>query len=267
MFDNTEKIKPLLRLGILGGIVCCLFVSLSGTDGQNLAANNPAKLPQASVLVPIKARQRDPVNGVVPIYLKCQANVLIVPDVLEKIPCKIKNNSSKTIRAIVVGQAVTTDINGKTSSNLGYITIDSFLHSDLQTESSKKGIGPNAEPQLPSASETFEGLISRVEVFIDYAEFDDKQTLGPNRAGERIVLDMRDGAGKYKNWLSKEYETNGRSVAALVRLIEDTSPTVTDLGIRNSNEEQGAIGYRNWLRRLSKTKGVEEMRKTFQPHD
>lgn len=185
---------------------------------------------------------------------------MIVPDTLERIPCTIRNNSRNGIRALVLAESVTVDNNGTTSTELGYVTIDTFVHPDFQIESKKGGINKNAEQQFPSATETYSGLITGVKVHIDYVEFNNRETLGPNKAGERILLGMRDGAARYKSWLVKEYEIKGKSVTALVGLIEEP-PVTADLGIRSASQEQGAVIYRNWLRKTYQTKGLEEIKK------
>jgi len=162
---------------------------------------------------------------------------------------------------LVLAEAVTSDDNGTTSTELKYVTIDNFIHPDLHTDSKKEGIDHDAEPQFPSVSENYNGIITRVQVHVDYVEFIDKETLGPNEAGERILEGMRDGATKYKSWLEKEYEIHGKSVSTLVRLIEDEPPSAADLGVESASQEQGAIIYRKWLQKAYQTKGIEEIKK------
>ena len=53
------------------------------------------------------------------------------------------------------------------------------------------------------------------------------------------------------------------AIAALIRLIEDV-PITADLGIKSASQEQGAIIYRNWLRKRYQTKRVEEIKETLQ---
>jgi hypothetical protein len=245
---------------IAAGIICCLFLGFGGTARQNYAAD-PQLPRQGRISVPLGAKQLDPINGVVPLYLKCEEALLIVPDTLERIPCTIKNNSGKRIRALVLVESVASDDNGTTSTELKYLTIDNFIHPDLHTDSKKEGIDEDAEPQFPSVSENYDGIITRVQVHIDYVEFIDKGTLGPNKAGERILEGMRQGASKYKSWLEKEYEIHGKSVASLMRLIEDESPSAADLGVESASQEQGALIYRKWLQKTYQTKGIEEVRK------
>jgi len=249
----------------MGGLVCALLVSSRGlagsrgTDQQNLAVNHPTTLPQARISVPVTVKQLDLVNGVIPVYLNCEETVLIVPNTLDRIPCTIKNNLGKGIRALVLGEYVSIDNNGTRSTELGYVTIDTFVHPDFHADSKeRKEINQNS--QFPSAAETYSGFITQVQVRVDYVEFNDKETLGPNKAGEHILFDLRDGASKYKRWLVKEFETNGKSVPSLIPLIEENALSA-DLGIQNDSEERGAVIYRNWLRKIYKTEGVERIRK------
>jgi hypothetical protein len=260
---SRGHVNSLVRFSVAIGFVCILVAGYRVTGRQNFVAKIPTTPFQGKIPVPVRVKQLDLVNGVVPIYLNCEETMLIVPDTLERIPCTIRNNSRKNIRALVLGESVTVDNNGKISTELNYITIDSFIHPDVQLESKKEGIDQQAEPQFPSATETYDGIITQVQVHIDYVEFNNKETLGPNKSGERILLGMRDGAAKYKSWLSKEYEAKGKSVPDLVRLIEDV-PITAVLGISSASEEQGAIIYRNWLRRIYQTKGVGEIKKHLQ---
>lgn len=250
--------KLLLKFWIMSVILGGLLVVFRGADRQNLAADFSITPPQARTSVPLTAKQLDAVSGTVPVYLNCQGTILILPDTLESIPCTIKNNSGKRIRALVLGESVTVVNNGTTATELGYVTIDNFVHPDFHTE----GIAQSAEPQFPSPSaETYSGTITQVQVHIDFVEFNDSETLGPNKTGERILAGMRDGAAKYKSWLAKQYQVNGRSSPTLVRLIEDGTPTGADLGIDSASQEQGALIYQKWLRKTYQTKGVEEILK------
>jgi hypothetical protein len=257
--SRRENLKLLVKFGIMSGIICSLIVGFRGTGRQNLAAGIGTTPSQGRISVPVTVKQLDFVNGVVPVYLNCEETVLIVPDTLDRVPCTIRNNSRKNIRALVLGESITVENNGTTSTELGYVTIDTFIHPDFHTESNT-GINQKAEPQFPSATETYSGIITRVQVQIDYVEFNNRETLGPNMAGGDILFGMRDGAAKYKSWLVKEYEIKGKSVDALIRLIEE-APITVDLGIRTASQEQGAVIYRNWLRKIYQTKGAEQLRK------
>jgi hypothetical protein len=248
--------KLLLKFWIMSAIVSGALVGFRGADRQNLAEGFSTAQERTSV--PLTAKQLDAVSGIVPVYLNCEGTVLILPDTLEGIPCTIKNNSGKRIRALVLGESVTVVNNGTTATELGYVTIDNFIHPDFHTE----GIAQSAEPQFPSASaETYSGTITQVQVHIDFVEFNDGETLGPNKTGERILAGMRDGAAKYKSWLEKQYEINGRSSATLARLIEDGTPTGADLGVGSPSQEQGAMIYQKWLRKTYQAKGVKEIMK------
>jgi len=261
---SNNKLRHLFKVFIIVGFSFSLWVVPANTDSQNLSADTTTTSSQARISVPVTAKQLDPANGVVPISLNCEESVLIVPNTLDRIPCTIKNNSGRVMTALVLGTFVSLDNNGTISTQSGYVTIDTFIHADLHlNQKQNKGIRQNAEPQFPLATESYSGIVTRVQVYVDYVELDDKKTLGPNRAGAGIIAGLREGAKKYKSWLVKEFELKGKSVVALARLIGDNQPVPAEVGIRSSSEEQGAVIYRNWLRRIHKTEGVQEFEKYF----
>ena len=90
---------------------------------------------------------------------------------------------------------------------------------------------------------------------IDYIEFADHTSLGANQAGSRIISDTREGAAKYKNWLAQKYDQSGRSLDAITPLLDQ--PVPKELLFQTGPEEHGATMYRNFARRIYKTKGAE----------
>lgn len=237
-------------------------VRSSRTEWQTPAADGSTASPQGKISVPLIVKQLDFVNGIIPIYLNCEETVLIMPDILDRIPCDIKNNTGKGIRALVLEKSVAVNDNGRRSTEVGYVTVDRFIHPDFHVSKKDKGIDPEAEWQFPSATESYSGIITQVQVRVDYVEFSDLEKLGSKKVGERILIDLRDGAAKYKSWLARELVINGRSAAALTRLIELNDP-IKVVGIRNANQEEGALIYRKWLQKRYQTEGIVEVTKLF----
>jgi len=243
--------------------VYCLWLTSGSADSQNLTSADDQAPVQGKISIPLVAHQLGLVDGVIPVELKCDATVLVLPNTLDQIPCTIRNNSEKIVTAVVLSKFITIDNNGKVSAESDYTTLDFFVHPDFHAKSKSKGLSKRSEPQFPSAQETYPGIIKQIEVHIDYVEFADKKTLGPNRKGADILLGIRAGAEKYKRWLLKQFETNGESADILVRSIVENQRLPDDFGANSASEEQGAEGYRNYLRRIYQSEGVEQLLKQW----
>ena len=195
--------------------------------------------------------------------LTCDATALIPPNTLDRVPCTIRNNTNGVITALVLGESVSIENNGKSSIESGYIAIDTFVHPDFHKKSESKGLKREARTNFPFASVTYDGIITRLQVHIDYVEFADKQILGPNRQGSEMVGGIRDGAAKYKDWLVREFQSKGRSADILVSLLREDQPLPVDLVMSSGSQEQGAAIYRNQLRKIHRTEGVEQLLKQW----
>lgn len=171
--------KFLLKSCIVVGIVYFLWLFSWSADSQSSRARNNQEGNRSKVSIPVVAKQLDIVDGTLPVELMCDAVALIPPNTLDRVPCTIRNHTNGLITALVLGESVSVENNGKSTTESGYIAIDSYVHPDFHKKSESKGL-KNAEPHFPVASVTYDGKITRLQVHIDYVEFADKQIVGPN---------------------------------------------------------------------------------------
>ena len=100
-----------------------------------------------------------------------------------------------------------------------------------------------------------------MEISIDFVEFENGTTLGPDKQGSSIIKAMRAGAGKYREWIKRQYKLAGGSVAAISPEVESDQSLPAELRFADPNEEQGARGYRIRLRRVLQNNGASDVKK------
>jgi hypothetical protein len=214
--------------------------------------------------IPVTVRQIPPENGRILVQVKCRDVELVAPDSYETVPCVIQNNTEKAIRAVAAEFKVTTEYRGQQSQDSSYLTLETLLHPDLALAHRYKSIAPGAERALEPGPASYEGpLIKAVEVRMDYVEFEDGTTIGPNRKGSILVGFSRDGAAKYKEWLKRKYLESGNSTDAIASLLM-VKDLPNEVGLTNPNQRTGARQYRNHIREIYATHGASELRKYFQ---
>ena len=238
---------------LMGGSTIVVAMLISRTS-QNASQNLGLQLP---VLI----KQLPPENGVIPVELRCQNAQLTAPDTLESVPCVVKNNTSKNIRALSTEFTVVVENNGKETPDTGFLTLETFLHPDLDKAHMHKAIPPGQERLLEPSPTSYEGgVIKRVELKMDYVEFDDNSTLGPDENGSKLIALSRDGAAKYKEWLVKKYIDGGKSVSAIASLL-NANDLPSELGFKHVNQSIGAKQYRTHLRDIYNSNGAAELEK------
>lgn len=253
--SKQQNLRLLAKAAIVIGLIGCLWLLSVIADSHDSRRGNSQARDRSRISIPVVAKQLDSVHGVPPVELRCDATALVLPDTLEAVPCRIKNNAGRAITAIVLGNSVTISKNGKISAASGYTTIDTFVHPDFHKSA---GLNQYSEPQFPFATESYDGIITQLRVYVDYVEFADRRTLGPNRRGAELVAGIREGAAKYKAWLVTQFQKQGTSADTLIRLLEEDQ-LHTDLELKNGSEEQGAAIYRNQLRKIHRTEGLKEL--------
>lgn len=251
---NSQSFKTFSKFFILCLLIACLWFFGKGTKSQNTA--------QFEKQLRVTANQLSRVNGVIPVELKCENAELSAPNALENLPCAIKNNTNNYITAVTVAISLVLDKEGTTSTDSSFLTIETFVHPDFREEHKNNLIPPRGERPIQDLPVSYDNaVIKGVMIQVDYVEFADNTTLGPNHAGSRIITDIRQGAAKYKNWLVQKYKQNGKSIDAIVPLLEPSQPFSEELGISNGDQQEGARIYRNYARRSYEAKGPEALTK------
>lgn len=251
-----------LRTVISIGLVISVSTPVIATASLKGRSKQTAK--QAGGLrIPTITDQLTAENGVIPVELRCEDAELSAPNALEKLSCVIKNNTTKYIAAATINISLHTEREGKQSLDSSYLTIETFGHPDFREEHRDNLIPPGGERAFQDLPASYYNVVIKgVIVRIDYIEFADSTTrLGPNRAGSRIIANIREGAEKYKNWLVKKYNESGKSISLIVPLLEKNQPIPAELDIQNGDQQQGVIFYRNYARKTFKTKGANGLSK------
>lgn len=194
--------------------------------------------------IPLKiTAQLAPVNNVIPAEIQCGAALVNIAGELN-FNCKLKNNSGKNITAAGIISSVVIEKDGvetaKEDSTV-FVGFDGF----------DKGVAPGAEISLgpPGPSSYNDFTIKRVEISIDYVEFENDIIFGRDSKGSQVVKDIREGAARYKNWVKARYEYHRKSVKSIAPLVKDGELLPSDLRLLNHNQEFGAKIYRKKLKK------------------
>jgi hypothetical protein len=254
------NLKMQLRLYILCALVACLWVFSSNANSTIIKSQGARQFERS---MPVVTDQLQQDNGVIPVELRCENAELSAPNALEKLSCVIRNNTNKYIAAATINISLRTEKEGKETLDSSYLTIETFGHPDFRQEHQDNLIPPGGEFPFQDAPTSYDNIVIKgVTVRIDYIEFADSATrLGLNRAGSRIIANIREGAEKYKNWLVKKYNESGKSINAIAPLLEKDQPIPAELDIQNGDQQQGVIFYRNYALKTFKIKGADELSK------
>ncbi len=152
--------------------------------------------------------------------------------------------------------------NKTTNPQSASLLFDTFVHADFRAEHPNNLIAPGAEYRLGDSVTSFDRPVTGVSAMIDYIEFSDGASLGPDGGSSRQLNAQRAGARKYKEWLAAKYEAD-RSADSLLRSISHSDSLPPDLPVIDPNERQGAKVFENHLRRLFQEKGAEGLTKYF----
>lgn len=235
----------------IGGVLAILLWQFSGNARQR-ANQDP---PTASNSIAIKITQLPLAEGVIPVEVTCQTQGYLKPTKGKALRCILKNNFSSPVTAVSLAYTVKYEANGKKSSDSGFMTMDALVHRDFRESNFSKFIHPGTESDIQS-QRLIEESMSDIEIIvgIDYVEFDNGKALGPDSGGSRLVMQIRAGAAKYKEWLKQNYVVRGKSMAVVKSLLEQTTSVATDLGIP-SELEVGAMEYRRNARQVINFRG------------
>jgi len=189
------------------------------------------------------------------------------PQRLERYWCKVRNNTDKAITALAVAWTV------RWSSG----TTDEGLSQSMDAR-----FGEGGKPLAPGDTFEFESLgphvvegdgifLEEVQASIDYVEFEDGTSAGPDRlyASKRIAWKRR-GAEAYRQWLLRIYEERGEDgvVENLLHQSEEASLRYFNEGETTGSASreaewahvflrQGAQMFRQRLLSFYRTQGIE----------
>ena len=253
MLKIARLISPLtISLTIFVAVIASLLV-LAQFTGRNPHASNS----QAPVVI----KQLPKENGIIPVELTCGQARLANPKEVDGFTCSLKNNTDEDIKAISTVYRIVTEKNGREADTPNYLTIDSMIHPDLVMDHVHQAIPPGGVQPLDVNERTIydDALIQRVEINIDYVEFGDGNSLGPNVKGSQIIQSIRKGAAKYKNWLVERYRQNGNSVVETIQSIQKQEPLPIGIGLDDMYSRQGAKIYRGHLLKIYDSNGSSEL--------
>lgn len=234
--------KLIYRLLVLVGLSLCLWAVSARTKSQQ----------QVDQFIPVViTEQLEAKNGVVPVDIRCGQARLTAPNRLEEFQCSFKNNTNLNITAANAIYSIVLDQNGSVSRDTYSRTAETLVHPDFSATSKRIGPGDESDLGPPGPISYTSGVIVKgVEISIDFVEFENGTTLGPDKQGSSIIKAMRAGAGKYREWIKRQYKLAGSSVAAISSDIESDQSLPGDLRFADPNEELGARGYQIRLRKL-----------------
>lgn len=249
------RLRVLVIVGLLVSL-CAIIIAFS------LLKNNEKTQAKesAQTQIPITIQQLPPQNGVIPIALRCNNGQLSAPNKLEVVSCFAVNNTNKNIVSLVVTYTIKQQINGNPSSMSGAITVETLLNSDLYEERKHSFIKSQEEGLITLLPTTFEdnSLVKGLNMQIDYVEFDDTSNIGFGGIGSQTVENIREGAFRYRVLITQKYKENGKSLVALVGILQDRRLLTNEaLGQLNANQMQGARVFQKFISKMYETKGKQ----------
>lgn len=252
-----DTARVIFRLGIL----CTLVVSLWSFMRTGGLSQNSGQL-EKQILIIVHPLQPESDRAVVGV--SCEVSRPATPDARREFTCVLKNNANKNITAANLAYSISlSNDGGEAQRDKHFLTMET--NTILGSQGLSSPLRPGQESTLGPVGIAYpDAAVRGVEVSIDYIEFEDNTILGPNEAGARIIADVRSGAAKYKAWLTKEYVRRGKSVAAIVPLLQPDSPTPDGLGFSSFHEEVGAKQYRNLLRKKYQILGADVIKEHLQ---
>ena len=243
--------KLVYRLLILASLSLCLWAVSARTKNSQ----------QKDQFIPVViTNQLEAKNGLIPADLRCGTVRLSAPDQLEEFRCVLKNNTQANITAALTNYTIVYEQNGSLFRDSFASVAEAFVHKDFK--GTNKLIGPGNETSFgpPGPISYKNAVIKGVEIAIDYVEFEDGSSLGPDKQGSRTVQAMRAGAERYRQWLKVKTQQSANYLDTISSAVE-TKSLPSELRLTDVNEEQGANAYRYRLRRVYQTRGPVEVKK------
>jgi hypothetical protein len=247
--------RLMMRVG--GGLIVLLCVAV--ITATSFRARNVTDLKQrGDVQLPVKAQQIQSEGEVTPVELWCGTVSVTTSSTLNDLSCTLKNNTDRNIVGANLAYSIVYEQAGKELKDTRFHTLVTSIQPDFYEKAKSISSGGVLVIKLFGSLTYENSIIKGVELYIDYIEFEDGTSLGPNENGSRIIKDFRDGASEYKNWLTEKYKS--KSMDELIQLLQSDQP-FPELKFKNSHQEQGAAFYRKRLRKILETRGRAEVEK------
>lgn len=195
-------------------------------------------------------------DGVTPIEIIQPTIVSSAPNKLDDFTYTLRNNSKKAIKAVAVVRTINYEEGGKVYAHSVYSTMDTAFYADF----GGKSFLPGSQMPMESAGPlSFDDgvVIKEITLTLEYASYADQTVYGAGGEGERRIKGMREGARRYKNWLTQEYSRAGKSLAAIFPTIQ--APGIPEALKLDSDQTMGADRYRLNLLKTLKTKGAADV--------
>jgi hypothetical protein len=216
----------------------------------------------------VVANQLPVINAVIPVEIHgMKFTESTQPGEYGDLQFAVKNNSSQPLVAFVVVFAITyLQHDGIEGTAIMYRTVNQRIHPDISdihhqqpfTTGQEKEFGP--EPVR--LNNDFHWEMKKITLSLDYVDFQDGTSLGPNKHGLYSVGQVREGAAKYKEWLVKRFKEGGNSIDAILPLLQSEQlpedwPTVKD------HRLTGARLYRSHMLQAIEQHGASAVEKYF----
>ncbi|MCI0559653.1 MAG: hypothetical protein MN733_14265, partial [Nitrososphaera sp.] len=224
------------RIITIAGSVLLMIFSIAGAYFYYVRAQD----------LQVEVNQMPADNGVIPVEIKNVKTQMSDPSELTELSFAVKNNSSKAITSIAATFGLITEKNGQLFVDHHFVTSDTQVHPDIREIHHFKPLAPGQEKYLDTPTNGYSDgrIIKGVTLNVDYIEFADNSTLGPNKMGGRIITLQREGARLYKNWLMRE--SAGKDLLSIVSSLKNPA-LPREMADTSMHLRQGANIYRRHL--------------------
>ena len=246
------------RTAIAIGLLLLLCVAAFATSALQRPTSE-ADPNNQSLQLPVSVKQLQPDNSH-NVELLCGTANVTSPNILNGFECTLKNNTQKSITAAnIIYATVIEEAGRETKDSRNQILLTNF-HPDFYDK--EKNIVPGGSNLFrPAGVFTYHNaVIKGIEVYIDYVEFEDGTSMGPDVEGSKLIKDFRAGAVKYKSWLAKE--SKQKPIDTLIQSAQsDEELQKPEIDLNNVTQKEGARRYAIALRKLYKQRGPTEVQK------
>lgn len=213
--------------------------------------------------VPVIVKGQTKLNdGSDPFIISCEKALMVNPSVLKTFECKATNNTDRNIVTVSVAYSIITTARGGGEIADTFNSLrESALHPDFIKSGMHKGISPGDAYIIHPIGDTRykDSVIKRVEILVEYVEFDDGTKLGVNSPAAKRIAEARIGADIYKQWLIRKFIDNNKNLDVITSLLQP-QPLSKEFDFGNSTQrKRGAVLYRTHLLMHVNKKGPDSL--------